>query len=160
MSHGDTPMCQNMVSQCQTIKKLWAGHESVQTDRQTDGLTDGQTEWFLYIFLNFVPRGIINGQTLPLWLIICVDLQSVNYGTYIQFKSMVLSIRGNLPYIQFQSMVLSITSNSQTLHFIKYAKGTVIVFYQWYICLVSLCNGQSSSLSRSSPGLLRLAHQS
>ena len=34
-SHGDTPMCQ-----CQTIKKLWAGHESAQTDRQTDGQTD------------------------------------------------------------------------------------------------------------------------
>ena len=25
-------------------KKLWAGHESALTDRQTDG----QTEWFLY----------------------------------------------------------------------------------------------------------------
>ena len=29
-----------MVSQCQTIKKLWAGHESAPTDVQTDGRTD------------------------------------------------------------------------------------------------------------------------
>ena len=33
-----------MVSQCQTIKKLWAGHESAQTDGHTDGRTDRQTD--------------------------------------------------------------------------------------------------------------------
>ena len=30
----------NMVSQCQTIKKLWAGHESAQTDGHIDRGTD------------------------------------------------------------------------------------------------------------------------
>ena len=34
-----------MVSQCQTKKKLWAGHES------------RQTEWFPYTSLNFVHEG-------------------------------------------------------------------------------------------------------
>ena len=46
-SHGDTP---NLVSQCQTIKKLWAGHESAQTD--------GQTEWFLYTPPELRSRGV------------------------------------------------------------------------------------------------------
>ena len=49
-----------------------------QTNRQTDRQTDSDS----YI----PPRtlfvgGMINGQKLPLWLISCVDLQSVNYGT-------------------------------------------------------------------------------
>ena len=35
LSHGDTHM-PNMVSQCQSKKKLWAGYESAQTDGQTD----------------------------------------------------------------------------------------------------------------------------
>ena len=39
----------NMVSQCQTKKKLWVGHESSQTD--------GETEWFLNTPLNFVQGG-------------------------------------------------------------------------------------------------------
>ena len=34
-SRGDT-LCANMVSQRQTKKKLWAGHESAQTIGQTD----------------------------------------------------------------------------------------------------------------------------
>ena len=34
----------NMVSQCQTIKKFWAGQESAQTDGQTDGQTDRQKD--------------------------------------------------------------------------------------------------------------------
>ena len=29
-----------MASQCQTFKKLWTGHESAQTDGQTDRRTD------------------------------------------------------------------------------------------------------------------------
>ena len=37
-------------------KKLWAGHESAQTD----GQTDEQTEWFLYTPLNFVRGGYKN----------------------------------------------------------------------------------------------------
>ena len=36
-SHGDNTHVPTLVSQCQTIKKLWAGHESAQTDGQTDG---------------------------------------------------------------------------------------------------------------------------
>ena len=31
------PHVPNMVIQCQTIKKLWAGNESAQTDGQIDG---------------------------------------------------------------------------------------------------------------------------
>ena len=38
----------NMVSQCQTKKKLYAGHKSAQTDRQGD---------YFYTPLNFVHRG-------------------------------------------------------------------------------------------------------
>ena len=45
-----------MVSQCQTIKKLWAGEESAQTDGQTVGQTDRQTDSYIPP-LNFVPGG-------------------------------------------------------------------------------------------------------
>ena len=49
LSYGHVP---NMVSQCQTKTKLWAGHESVrqtdrQTDRQMDRQTDGQSDSYI-----------------------------------------------------------------------------------------------------------------
>ena len=47
-----------MVSQCQTIKKLWAGHESAHTDGQTDRQTDRQSD--SYYPLNFVRGGYNN----------------------------------------------------------------------------------------------------
>ena len=39
------------------LKKLWAGHKSLQTDRQTDGQRHRQTEWFLHTPWNSIKGG-------------------------------------------------------------------------------------------------------
>ena len=64
-----------MVSQRQTIKKLWAGHKSAQTDRQT--------EWFLYTPLTFVHGGYKKLHGLNLSLRQCWWSKCTVYNTWL-----------------------------------------------------------------------------
>ena len=67
-SHGDNTHVPTLVSQCQTIKKLWAGHESAQTDGQLQHLTLNQNVYRYPLVMLGKGSGIdgeLNGGSVP-----------------------------------------------------------------------------------------------